>query len=108
MPLRSGKFTDEDAVREKFLRTPALWNQWISAAKNYAVSDEVRDGFVLTPMKFISGRWRDWEQAEEPQGAPFVPDLSWQKTMEEEEKLAREQIAARGGKRPLIRSLHAV
>jgi hypothetical protein len=64
MPTRNEKFIDEDACREKWTRTTAKHNQWIAAAKNYAASAEVRDGKVMNPMKFLFGRWLDWQEPE--------------------------------------------
>lgn len=88
MPLRNGKFLDEDSCREKWLRTPATWNQWLAAVKNYAASEEVKAGAVCSPMTFLSRKWRDFMTPEEPLGhsPPYVPDLSWKAEAEQDER----------------------
>lgn len=87
MPLRNGKFLDEDSVREKWSRTPAMWNQWIAAVKNYAQSEEVKAGAVCSPMNFLSRKWRDFETPEQPLGTgavtPQTYDTRWMKDLEE-------------------------
>ena len=96
MPLRNGKFLDEDACREKWARSPAKWNQWIAAVRNYRKSNEVRDGAVCSPMTFIARKWRDWEQPEKEQSVPLgqAPqhgphDTSWLEQVKRDEEIAR-------------------
>ena len=91
MPQRNGKFLDEDACREYWARHPGLWNQWLAAVKNYRGSREVADGAVCSPMKFLAKKHRDWSAPEEvdnnsPPG--FVPDLAWEKSLEEDVRAA--------------------
>ena len=104
MPLRNGKFMDEDTCREKWIRTPALWNQWLAAARNYAASAEVRDGAICNPMKFIKQKWRDWRAPEILSGASppgRAPDLSWMKNLEEDEKIFEREKQAGPKERPI-------
>jgi len=90
MPLRSGKFIDEDACRQKWARSPAIWNQVLEALPNYSASAEVHDGKVMSPMKFISGRFKEWLTPEtQPLGPPSrAPDYSWKA---EDEQFERER-----------------
>ncbi len=93
MPLRSGKFLDEDAVREKWRRSPAMWPQWLAAVKNYRESREVRDCIVCAPTTFLVRKWRDFETPETPLGdASGLPpaDYSWKKEIAEFEQLRNE------------------
>lgn len=68
MPLRGGKFLDEDACREKWACEPARWPQWIRAVNNYRESREVSAGAVCSPMTFLSRKWLDWLEPEQPLG----------------------------------------
>jgi len=109
MPTRNGKFLDEDAVREKWIRSRAIHNQVLAALVNYKASAEVQDGAVMSPMKFISGRFKMWLTPEtQPLGGagmPREPDYSWkaddaqfEKDQEEHRrKVASGEIAAPAG-----------
>ena len=88
MPLRLGKFTDEDAVRQKWARSPAIHNQVLAAVKHYATSSEVADGAVMSPMKFISGRYKDWL---EPETQPLGGEMNDAARRTDAENLEKEQ-----------------
>lgn len=87
MPLRGGMFDDEEACRVLWSRSPAKWNQWLAAVRNYAASAEVRDGAICYPMKFLSKLWERFQKPEEPLGhpPPQASDLSWKADAEQDE-----------------------
>jgi len=97
MPLRDGKFLEDDECREYWNRSPAKWNQWNAAAKNYASSREVRDNVICKPMTFMMKKWKDWEQPENEQGQPLgqrpeygAYDRSWIEERKRDEEMARQ------------------
>ena len=62
----------------------------LQAAKNYAASDRVRDGYCRELINFLrSGYWRNWTSVK-PSGAEHVPDRS---LYEERDRLKAEQAA---------------
>lgn len=85
MPLRSGKFLDEDACQAKWVRNRAMQAQWLRAAGHYRDSDEVHRGVICSPMTFLSRKWRDWEKPEQPSSAP-PPDRTWLADLEAAEQ----------------------
>jgi biotin operon repressor len=97
MPLRAGKFLDEEACRSKWAREPAKWAQWLAAVKNYAGSAEVSAGAVCSPMKFLSRKWQDWltPEASSGPGPPgSQPDYSWMKNLQEDERIIEQERQA--------------
>lgn len=106
MPLRSGKFLDEESCRTKWVRAPALWNLWLAAVDNYRTSREAQAGAVCSPMTFLSRKWRDWQTPEEPTGQcppAGATDKSWlddqrredAETAEEERRKASGEVMVR-------------
>jgi hypothetical protein len=98
MPLRNGKFLDEDECRGIWASSTGMWNQWIQAVKNYAESREVSDGAVCKPLTFLRKKWKDWEQPESKQGEPLgqsvqqpgVLDRSWLDQAKKDEEMVRQ------------------
>ncbi|MCK9420617.1 MAG: DUF4373 domain-containing protein [Nitrospirae bacterium] len=92
MPLRGGRFDDEDACRATWTRSPAMWNQWLAAVRHYAASAEVRDGALCFPMRFLSKLWKRFQKPEEPLGhsPPSSQDHSWKAEADEDERAQAE------------------
>jgi hypothetical protein len=91
--LRNGKFRDEEACHVKWNRTPAMWSTWLACEDNYVVSKDVKDGFAMNPMKFLSAGWKDWQTKEEPTGAGEQlthPDRSWKEDRDNDERAIQE------------------
>jgi len=64
-PKRNGKHLKLEAARELFYKCKPKWNQWISAAKNFADSSLVKDGKgICDPINFLTTNWVDWQEAE--------------------------------------------
>lgn len=94
MPLRHGKFLDEDECRAYAAKRPALWGPWLAGVKNYAASEEAKAGAVMHPMKFLMKAYVNWqtpEAASSGQGPP--PDLRLLRDLEADERVFREQQA---------------
>ena len=71
MPLIEGRFQDEDACREKWTKIRSRHKDILTAVTHYRASRQVQDGAVMSPMKFISGRFKEWvEQITQPLGPP--------------------------------------
>lgn len=83
--IQNGKFIGEGTCRKLWDKTPAMWNQWTAAAKNYVISKRVRDGFPMDLMKFLSGAWEDWQTPETPSGPAAKPDFSWRDERDQDE-----------------------
>ncbi len=60
---------DEAACRQKWPKIRARHAEILKAVTIYRLSREVQDGAIMSPMKFISGRFRDWlDSGETPIG----------------------------------------
>jgi hypothetical protein len=70
-PTRNGRRVGRKATVERFAKlTPAEAAECVFAARNYAKSPQVRDGFAKDPERFLKADfWRDWLGEPEPMRA---------------------------------------
>jgi hypothetical protein len=65
-PSRNGKKLLKQAALKRFLLLEAEWDIILIAAKNYASSKQVRDGFAKDGVRFLKDSyWKEWLEPEE-------------------------------------------
>lgn len=87
-PPRSGKIHDIAECKLKFLSMEhPRRQQVIIGAGHYAESREVADGAVMHLMKFLDGKFRNWQLPEEkPLGHSPPKDDAWKREYEQGER----------------------